>query len=497
MQRSTGSARYLSDIMLILLASFAAFSFMVVLSTALRDGDTGWHLATGAWIVAHGAVPRVDPFSFTAAGHPWIAHEWLSELVMYGVFRVAGWSGLMLLFGVALAALYAQVALYLRRWQSPAAAALTIVYMSIGLMPFLLARPHLLALPILAGWLIALMRAREQDRAPPLWLAAIMLVWANAHGSFVFGLALAGVFAFEALVTAPPERRLQVLIRWGAFGLVSLLASLVTPSGVEGLLYPFYVNGLALLPLINEWKPANFAGISGFEVVLLSTLFFLLYRPAPIPLVRLLLLLGVLHLGLEHMRQQMVLMVVGALVLAEPIGRAWSSGALPRAPILAQSWRDRRELAPIFAVGLLLFVGAAGYRAIVPFERPDSYGVPITAMRHIPPALRAKPVFSEYSFGGLLIFNGIRPYIDGRSDMYGDAFTQDYMKTLQGDAARWRAAEAKWKIAWTILPPDLPLVAILDKEKGWRRAYADKWAVIHVSDRAGSTGASGKPIIAR
>ena len=484
MRRSSSDGATMADVMLVLLASFTALTFMVVISTALSDGDTGWHLATGAWIVSHGAVPHSDPFSFTAAGRPWIAHEWLSELAMYGAFRAGGWSGLMLLFGLALAALYAQVALHLRRWQTPGAASIVLIYMSIGLMPSLLARPHMLALPILAGWLIALMRAREQDRAPSLWLAALMLVWANAHGSFVFGLALAAVFALEALIEAAPARRLDVVIRWGAFGLLSLLAGLATPGGLEGLLYPFYVSRLALLPLISEWHPANFGGVSGFEVVLLSTLFFLLYRPTRIPLVRLLLLLGVLHLALEHMRQQIVLMVVGALVLAEPIGRAWHADGLPRAVFFAAFWRDRRVLAPILAVGLAMFASVVGYRLLTPFERPDSYGVPIAAVDHVPQALRHQPVFNEYSFGGLLIFHSIRAYIDGRSDMYGDAFTQNYSKVVNGDVARWHAAETKWKFGWTLLRPDNPLVAILDKEAGWRRIYADKWAVIHVSDRA-------------
>ena len=86
MQRSSGAAGSLPDVMLIMLASFTAFAFMLVLSTSLRDGDTGWHLATGAWIVGHGTVPLADPFSFSAAGKSWVAHEWLSELLMYALF---------------------------------------------------------------------------------------------------------------------------------------------------------------------------------------------------------------------------------------------------------------------------------------------------------------------------------------------------------------------------------------------------------------------------
>lgn len=484
MSKGKASDADLPDIAFLLLTSFIAFAFVTVLTSAFADGDTGWHIATGRWIAAHGTVPRSDPFSFTARGHPWVAHEWLSEVLMYGAWRYGGWSGLILLFGTASAALYAFVALHLRRWQRPGAAALMMVYLSIGLAQSLLARPHLLALPMLAAWLIALMRARERERAPPLALAIVMFVWANAHGSFVFGLALAGGLGLEALVTAVPGDRLRVVRQWGLFGIVSLAAALATPAGLEGLLYPFYVNNLSLLSLISEWRPAPL-NASSLEILLLSGLFFLFLRPVRIPILRLLILLAALHITFEHIRNQMVLVTLATILLAEPLGRAWAEGAeRPRPALLPRLWAERRELAPLLAVGLLLFVGTATYRLITPFDRPDSYGVPITALRNLPPGLRDKPVFNEYSFGGLLAFEGIAPFIDGRSDMYGDAFTADYFKITNGDAARWKAADARWKFAWTILPPDNALVKILDREPGWRRAYADKWAVIHVSDRA-------------
>ena len=488
MSNGRASDADLPDIAFLLLASFTAFAFVTVLSSAFADGDTGWHIATGQWIATHGTVPRSDPFSFTARGHPWVAHEWLSELLMYGAWRYGGWSGLILLFGTASAALYAIVAFHLRRWQRPGAAALMLVYLSIGLAQSLLARPHLLALPILAAWLIALLRARERASAPPLALAILMFVWANAHGSFVFGLALAGGLGLEALVGAAPGDRLLVIRQWGLFGMLSLVAALATPAVLYVLLYPFYDKNLTILSLIAAGRPARLTA-SSLEILLLSGLFFLLLRPVRIPIMRLLILLAALHITFEHARNQMVLVTLATILLAEPLGRAWAGDAeRPRPAVLPRLWADRRELAPLLAVGLLLFLGTATYRLITPFDRPDSNGVPITALRNLPPGLRDKPVLNEYSFGGLLAFDGIAPFIDGRSDMYGDAFTNDYFKIANGDAARWKAAEARWKFAWTILPPDTALVKILDREPGWRRAYADKWAVIHVSDRARATG---------
>ncbi|RZM35949.1 MAG: hypothetical protein EOP67_09080 [Sphingomonas sp.] len=454
------------------LAAFATFAFTIIVPTALRDGDTGWHLATGAWIVAHARVPTTDPFSFTATGQPWVAHEWLSELAMYASYRAAGWSGLIVLIGAAMATLFALVAYEIRRWMTTRASIVALLLLVTGLLPSLLARPHIVALPILAAWLIVLLHARERDRPPPLGFALLMLLWANAHGSFVFGLALVGIFALEALIAAAPSDRYRVVRDWGAFGVACAVAAAATPAGLNGLVFPFYVDRLKLLAHLNEWQPADFATLSGLEAILLATLAFLLLRPVRIPPVRLLLVLGVLHLALQHTRQEIVLVVVGILILAEPLGKAWAVNTAPAAT-------PRRGERSIGILILLLAIALASYRIAVPVIRADSAGIPATALRHLPPPLRGRRVFNEYSFGGSLILTGIRPYIDGRSDMYGDPFTLDYFRIATGDAGRWRAANAYWHFGWTILPPRSRLIAILDHDPAWRRVYADDIAVIH------------------
>lgn len=476
------------DLFLLIVAPFVAFAFALVMTSALGDGDTGWHIGAGAWILQHGSVPRTDPFSFSAAGRSWMAHEWLSEIAMTAAWYAAGWRGIMLLFGATTAALYAMLALHLRKWMTPRAAALTLLCVSAALLPVYLARPHMLALPLLAGWMLLMIRAREQDRAPSLWLGLLMLVWVNAHASFIIGIAIAGAFGLEALIEAERARRGEVIRGWGLFGAVLLVAGLCNPAGFHAYEYPFYVSRLELLKYISEWNPASFGEISIFEIILLSTLFFLLARPARVPVIRLLMLLGFLHLALEHIRQLAVLAVVAPILLAEPLGRAWSDGTpRPRPPLLRAIRAEAVQLRPLLATALLLFVGMIAARLMIPFDRPDSRGVPQAALRALPPDLRTRPVFNEYSFGGLLVMEGIRPFIDGRSDMYGDAFTTDYFEMARGDVARWRRADMRWRFAWTMLPPDNALVAKLDHEPGWRRIHADKWAVIHVADARRTT----------
>src|SRR5215218_5575821 len=74
--------------------------------TIFNDGDVSWHIATGQWILDHGAIPRTDPFSFTWADRPWVPIEWLAEVVMAGAYRIAGYSGIAALATAALIALH-------------------------------------------------------------------------------------------------------------------------------------------------------------------------------------------------------------------------------------------------------------------------------------------------------------------------------------------------------------------------------------------------------
>src|SRR3954466_2691876 len=163
-----------------------------------NDGDVSWHIATGQWILQHGAIPRTDPFSFTWAGKPWVPIEWLAEVIYASAYRLAGYAGVAGLVTGALMALHAIVYFNASRWVR--SALLPIVAMDFVLLPMLLARPHLLTWPLLAFWTWLMLRARQEDRAPPLPAALLMSLWANLHGGYVFGLVIAAAFALEALV---------------------------------------------------------------------------------------------------------------------------------------------------------------------------------------------------------------------------------------------------------------------------------------------------------
>jgi len=96
---------------------------------------------------------------------------------------------------------------------------------------------------------------------------------------------------------------------------------------------------------------------------------------------------------------------------------------------------------------------------------------------HRPPA----PMLNHYNWGGYFIWKlypDYRVYIDGRADLYGDAFLNDFAAVyyLKGDA--WQSALAKWGIQTVVLPPDAPLVTALRSLPSWETIYSDNQAVV-------------------
>ena len=436
-------------------------------TTIFNDGDVSWHIATGKWILAHRAIPHVDPFSFTWAGKPWVPMEWLADVIYASGYSLARYGGVAAAVVAALMALHAIAYFNMRRFVMPALAALAaLVLMDIALIPMMLARPHVLTWPVVALWTWALMRARDHERAPSLWWALLLTLWANLHASFVMGLLIAAMFGLEALVFSAD--RMRALRQWGLFGLACLIAFCINPHGIHALLYPLGFADLKLVPLIDEWKPSSPQVTPFFFAVLAVTLALIAWKRPRLTWVRWLLLAGLLGLALLQVRHQAMLAIVATMILPAGLAKAEPGKPLER----ALGW--------VLAAGAVLLVML---RAAMPLSPPDNEANPWKLIAAVPPQLRSQPVLNGYSMGGPLILSGIRPYIDGRSDMYGDELVLGFWRITHGDEAALDAAVERWNIRWAIVPAGAKrLSALLDRTPGWRRIHADKVGAIYVRD---------------
>lgn len=457
-----------------LLVAAAAYGFVLARGARLfGDPDTYWHIAAGNWILQHAAVPQRDPFSFTMPGAPWVDHEWLGQVLIALAWDAGGWSGLALLGALAVALALGLLCRLLLRRLPPLPTLAFVLLAGLSVLPGLLCRPHLLALPLMVTWAGALVAARAESRPPSWALLPLLTLWANLHGSFLIGIVLAMPLAAEAVLAAPPAARRRVGIAWGGFVAGSVLAACLTPNLLRGLVHPVQIMRMsATLRAVTEWRSPDFQQLQPIEIWLLAALGLALARGIRLPPIRILLLLGLLHAGLQHARNQMLLGLIGPLVAAAPL-----AAILPRrndrvAAIL------QRIARPVGAGAVVAAVAAGALFLRHPLARTDDAVTPRAALDHVPRALAAAPVLNSYDFGGYLIFRGVKPYIDGRADMYGDGFVADYLALPRRD--RLQAALRDHAIAWTLLKADDAVVAVLDALPGWQRVYADAIAVVHV-----------------
>ena len=462
------------------LFTLAAFSPHV-----LGDGDTWSHVATGEWIIAHRSVPHADPFSHAMAGKPWTAHEWLSEVLLSLVFRLGGWSGVVLLTGAAVAVAALIVGLSAAR-ELRGVPLIAIVAIGLSLVTAnLLARPHVLALPLAAAWGAGLIAARDRRRPPPLGLAALMTAWVNMHGGFIFGLMLIGPFALEAATEAPVGARLFAARAWAKFALVAVAAALINPYGIEAFLLPLRLMSVENLSRISEWRPQDFSHIGTMELALLTLLGLTLTRPFATPPIRAMLLIALVAMALQHSRHQVLLGIFAPMLLARPIAAAIGAESA------GEEWRRVARIALPSTVAAVMATGV--FRLMMPIQQTDGASAPISALSAVPLELRRKAVMNEYAFGGFLIFEHVRPFIDARVELYGDGMLNLYDKLRSGDREAVEDALKRYDIAWTLFAPDNRIVATLDREPGWRRLYADATAVVHVRDTAlGPKGVGGE-----
>jgi hypothetical protein len=453
----------------------AAIVYAVVLLSAaklLNDPDTYWHAAVGRWIAAHGWVPTADPFSFTFAGEPWIAKEWLAQLLYAGAYGLAGWTGMAILAAAATALAFGLLAHRLERNLAPIAVVALLAASFILVAPHLTARPHALALPVMVAWTGGLVAGADGRRAPSLWLLPLMVLWANLHGGFTLGLVLVVAAGLDAVFSAPGAERRPLAFAWTGFLVLAVVAACVTPYGPESILVTGRILGMGdALRFIGEWKPQDFGHVGSFEILLLLTIGLALHRGFTLPPFRILTILGLLHLALSANRNTELMGLLVPVFLAGPLAA--------QVPALRATGPGRANsaLAALVVVGLVPVTAAL---AAVTSPSPPAAITPAAALDALRKATNG-PVFNAYDFGGYLIASGVPTFIDGRTELYGADFLRRYENAVMlSDPPGLETLLAEHHIAATLLQTGMPAIAWLDRMPGWKRLYADDVAVVHV-----------------
>jgi hypothetical protein len=468
----------------------AAFGRRSAWQSLLEDGDTGWHIRTGEFILQTGRVPVHDLFSFSRPDQPWFAWEWLAD-VAFAWFHGRG--GLEAVAGISVAVLCGSAAILLcwllRRgaglWLSTG---LVLAVVSASTVHYL-ARPHIFSMLLfpLALWIV------DEDRRKPgqwLWLLVpISALWANLHGGFV-GWLVTLTFLLLAMAAGRDWRGLR---RYGCLGALCAAGTLANPYGWrlhQHILQ--YLGSSWILDNVGEFQSPHIRSenMIVFAVLLLAGVAF-----ASGPLARgewfeggLALLWGLA--ALRSARHIPLYAVAAAPVVASEIA-AWWRALAARSPAgglsrvfwdSGQEWGQSARLgiwAPILAVAALWLTAPAAGIQDFPEER-----FPVAAVAHnlgrLIPAASMPRVLTSDQWADYVIFRLYprqRVFFDGRSDFYGDVLGSEYKVLLTADH-RWPDVLSRYEFALAILPIDWPLGSILEHEPDWRLVYRDSVAVV-------------------
>ena len=454
---------------------------------AMADPDAWWHLRTGQLILQSHGVFHSDPFSFTRFGQPWVNHEWLSDVLLFSIYRVAGMGGLIVAFAAVIAAAYLLV--FARCAGRPYLAALMTLWGAVASASTWGVRPQMISL-LLAAVFLLLLEGSEQRPSLLWWTAPLMLLWVNLHGGYPIGLVSVGLFlAGEVLEAGIREKPWQhSLPRLKALAMAFLLCLALVglnPYGWQIYLYPFEtLHSVAMQRFIQEWFSPNFHDPASlpFLFMLLALIAGLALSPRRPRLRTLLLLLVTIPAGLRAVRHVPILALVLVPVLAD-LGEAWlqQGGAtrLLKKPLAVQTSRT-------LAINFLVLISFAVFtvirvRHVVSHQaETEARNFPAAAVAFMEHEHPPAPIMNHYNWGGYLIWKLYPQYqvfLDGRADVYGDDFMTDFGSCyyLTGN---WKKTLEHWSIRTVLLPPDAPLITALRSSPEWQQVFSDSQAVI-------------------
>ncbi len=451
----------------------------------LIDSQTGYHIRTGDYILAHRSLPQGDIFSFSKAGQPWYAWEWLSAVLFAAIFGSFGMKGLILLSGAVIA--FSNIVLLRHMVWRGANCLMAIVVMHLVLAAssiHFLARPHiftLLFVPI-SLWLIDADRLRASRR---IWLLVpLATLWANLHGGFLALIASLAVLAIgSALVSSFWQAR-----RYGMLAGACLLASAVNPYGfaVHAHALP-YLQAKWIQQVVEEFQSPNFqsSGTIYFEILLfagIALVAWLLSRKQVAPA---LLILAWAHAALTSQRHIPIFGFVIGPMLAQEATRLWdlwTDAAKPRSALsilnsLANDHTPGLRRLSFFAPLAVLLLGC------LPLTWPADFPegkFPSAISSKNADLIASARIFTTDSWADYLTFHFYprqKIFVDGRSDFFGQKISEDYMQILKGQYG-WDTLMKRYDLNAALVPSQSPIASLLRVNAGWSLVDEDSQAVL-------------------
>jgi hypothetical protein len=478
---------------------FMTLIFMLA-ARSIVDPDFWWHLKAGQYMVQTRSIPRVDIFSFGFLGREWVAHEWLSEVLMFLIYSPLGFGGLIFVFALIITAtfwvVYKRIA---RRVRHPMIVGPALLLGALASAPTWGVRPQMFSF-LFASIFIASLEAyaRKPEARRVLLLVPLMVFWVNLHAGYAMGLAFILLMMAGLLVEQVSSSNRQWSKIWrtlyplGAILSLCVLAVLVNPNGARLFSYPFEtLKSPAMMKYIAEWHSPDFQQPMFQPLALLfcGLLCVMALSRRRVRLRDLLFLSATAWATLKSARNVPFFVLIAVPLLAEHLHYWLHSGKW-------SSWIKRPEKIEVgnsallkVALNIFLLFGVPIFLAVQRVSRSSSNQstvtaqvFPVQAANYMRATKLPQPMYNEYGWGGYLIWQLYPEYfvhIDGRADVFGDTFLEEFLKTHAGEG-NWQNSLEKHGIRTVIVRSDAPVANLLRAKGDWRQVFDDSQAVIFV-----------------
>jgi hypothetical protein len=464
-------------------------TFMALFAMATRavvDTDLYWHLAAGRYIVETRTVPLVDPFSSTMLGKPWVDIYWLAQAAWYLIYQAAGLAGLSLL----VAALVTLALFFVwKQLEGPVfLRALIVLFAAVVSGPVWTARPHLITylLTAVVAYLLFLYKWKQIDR---LWVIPLLFIlWVNTHGGYIAGFILLAAFIAGEAISNLFHITGREIVAWRRLRKVLLISVisgavlLINPQTINAILLPLKTVGLQTLQAsIDEWASPNFHQLfqQPFMWMLLLTLVIIGWSGRRLDVTDAITLTVFAYISFLARRNIGLFALVCAPILSRHAVALWEKSR----------W-GQRQLSrgqPILNLLILIVVGCAAIlKIMIPLspavQQPAvEAALPIGAADWIVQHRPSGTMFNGYNLGGYLLWrlwSDYPVYVDGRTDLYDDAFLREY-GTIINTAPGFEEALDRRDVHFIVIEKNAPLAVWLAQSDRWQLAYEDDQTVIY------------------
>jgi hypothetical protein len=506
-----GAARTVS---LLLYAPGVLLLVIVIAGAGNRaDPDLWGHLRFGQAMLTQHQIVLNDQYSYSAPGHPFLNHEWLTDVVMALLYNHLGVAGLKLWkFGCA-AATVLLIAMGLAETGATSSVRLnTLTATALALMPQMMFRPQVFSFCLFAAILVLLGRHNYRGAAP-LWIAVpIIALWANLHGGFIIGIAALGVYAgavgIQDLIAGVGIARGA---RLGMLTIAATAATLLTPFGIStweavthALRNPLTRN------MVTDWQPLLFAFERQWSAEHLGVIYYLCVlglmaamaitfvktpRGGDLPLAAIAVVMSAA--AFTAVRNMPLAVIACAAPVARHAGLILTGMRERDLPTKAKSARppDRSGVNQWLAVALAAMVAiSSGLFSARILVEPGYPGGAVSFMQQH--ALRGN-VLGAFGWGDYLIWHmapDSKVFIDGRYDtVFPQQVIRDYAVFYFDLPGAVRVLSA-YPHDFVLIPPRSPVDHRLEQDPEWKLVYSDQTASLFARANSAATKIPGVPV---